>query len=96
MKAAITYVDNDKYTPALISGPFDGSAAAWRDQQREAVLLYSEPYLENRLVLVARRGGNVSAQSLAALKGRRIAIVEGYAYGDIDEATTPESTGEQP
>lgn len=84
VKAAITHVDNDKYTPALISGPYDGSAAAWRDKQREEVLLYSEPYLENRLVLVARRGGNVSAQTLAALKGRRIAIVEGYAYGDID------------
>ena len=86
VKAAITYVDNDKYTPALVSGPYDGSGAAWRDKQREQVLLYSEPYLENRLVLVARRGGNVSASSLAALKGRRIAIVEGYAYGDVDAA----------
>jgi ABC-type amino acid transport substrate-binding protein len=86
VKAAITHVDNDQYTPALISGPYDGSAAAWRDKQREEVLLYSEPYLENRLVLVARRGGNVSASSFAALKGRRIAIVEGYAYGDIDSA----------
>ena len=84
VKASITHVDNDKYTPALISGPFDGSAAAWRDKQREEVLLYSEPYLENRLVLVARRGGNVSASSFAALKGKRIAIVEGYAYGDVD------------
>jgi hypothetical protein len=78
------YVPNSEYTPALVSGPYSGSGAAWRDQQREAVLLYSEPYLENRLVLVARRGGNVSAQSLTALKGKRVAIVEGYAYGDID------------
>lgn len=84
--AEFTYVQNSQYTPALISGPYDGSGAAWRDQQREAVLLYSEPYLENRLVLVARRGGNVSAQSLAALRGKRIAIVEGYAYGEIDSA----------
>jgi polar amino acid transport system substrate-binding protein len=48
------------------------------------VLLYSEPYLENRLVLVGRRGSNVSAASFGALKGKRIAIVEGYAYGDVD------------
>ena len=79
-----TYVQNSQYTPALIGGAYDGSGAAWRDKQREEVLLYSEPYLENRLVLVARRGGNVSAQSLTALKGKRIAIVEGYAYGEID------------
>ena len=84
VKPDFTYVQNSQYTPALISGPYDGSGAAWRDKQREAVLLYSEPYLENRLVLVARRGGNVSAQSLAALRGKRIAIVEGYAYGEID------------
>ena len=84
VKADFAYVSNSQYTPALLSGQYDGSGAAWRDKQREAVLLYSEPYLENRLVLVARRGGNVSAQSLAALKGKRIAIVEGYAYGEID------------
>ena len=84
VKTSITHVDNDKYTPALLNGPFDGSAAAWRDKQRDEVLLYSDPYLENRLVLVARRGGNVSASSFAALKGKRIAIVEGYAYGDVD------------
>ena len=84
VSANFSYVSNSQYTPGLIGGPYDGSGAAWRDQQREAVLLYSEPYLENRLVLVARRGGNVSAQSFAALKGKRIAIVEGYAYGDLD------------
>ena len=84
VKADFTYVSNAEYTPALIGTEYDGSGAAWRDKKREEVLLYSEPYLENRLVLVARRGGNVSAQSLGALKGKRIAIVEGYAYGDID------------
>lgn len=84
VKTDITYVQNSEYTPALISGPYDGSGAAWRDSQREAVLLYSAPYLENRLVLVGRRGGDVSAPSLARLKGKRIAIVEGYAYGAID------------
>lgn len=78
------FADNAQFTNSLINGPFDGSPAAWRNKEREAALLFSEPYLENRLVLVARRGANVSAPSLAALKGRRIAVVEGYAYGDID------------
>ena len=59
--------------------------------------MFSDPYLENRLVLVARRGGNVSATSLAALKSRRIAIVEGYAYGEIESAgpTFVRSTSEE-
>ena len=71
-----------QFTPALLSDGYDGSAAAWRDADREQFLLFSQPYLENRLVLVGRRGENVAATSLADLKGRRIALVGGYAYGD--------------
>ena len=72
------FVDNAQFTPALIDGPFDGSPAAWRDSRREQAMLFSNPYLETRLVLVGRSGADVSATSLAALKGRRIAVVEGY------------------
>jgi len=80
--SATTFVDNARFTAAITSGPFDGSGAAWRDAARETALLFSQPYLENRLILIARRGGDVSAQTLAALKGRRLGVVEGYAYGD--------------
>lgn len=69
-------------TAALLEGRFDGSPALWRDPEREAKLVYSKPYLENRLVLVARRGDDVSAPALPALAGKRIALVDGYAYGD--------------
>ena len=69
-------------TGALLSGRFDGSPALWRDPERETKLVYSKPYLENRLVLVARRGIDVSAPALPALAGKRIALVDGYAYGD--------------
>src|SRR4029453_1882421 len=69
-------------TAALLEGKFDGSPALGRDKEREAKLVYSKPYLENRLVLVARKGYDVSAPALPALQGRRIALVDGYAYGD--------------
>jgi polar amino acid transport system substrate-binding protein len=80
------FVEAAKFTPALLTGPFEGSGAAWKDAERERVLLFSQPYLENRLILVARRGGDVSAKTLAEMKGKRVAIVEGYSYGDIDAA----------
>ena len=83
--ATTTFVEASQYTQALLSGPYDGSAAAWKDAEREKVLLFSQPYLENRLVLVGRKGADVKTSSLAALKGKRIAIVGGYAYGDIDD-----------
>jgi polar amino acid transport system substrate-binding protein len=84
-----TIVSPSEFTAKLLSGEFDGSAAAWRDAARERALLFSHPYLENRLVLVGRRGADVSAASLTALSGKRIAIVDGYAYGDTIENSGP-------
>jgi ABC-type amino acid transport substrate-binding protein len=81
LAAASTIVEAAQFTPALLTEAFDGSAAAWKDAERERVLIFSEPYLENRLVLVARRGNDASARGLTSLKGKRIAIVEGYSYG---------------
>ena len=76
---------------SIRSGKFDGSAALWHSPEREQFLLYSEPYLENRLVLVGKKGSNVSAGSLSELKGKRIAVVGSYAYGAlVEEAKTIE------
>ena len=83
--AKTVIVDEDNLTPSLLSGEFDGSAALWKDTQRERALIYSQPYLENRLILVGRQGSDVSATSLADLAGKRIALIAGYAYGDAVE-----------
>ena len=85
--AETVIVDEARLTPALLSGEFDGSAALWRDAERERALIYSQPYLENRLILVGRQGSDVSATSLADLAGKRIALVAGYAYGEAVETT---------
>ena len=82
VSAETAIVPEGTLTAALLEGRFDGSPALWRDPEREAKLVYSKPYLENRLVLVARRGVDVSAPALPALAGKRIALVDGYAYGD--------------
>lgn len=74
----------------LKSGTSDGSATTWHSDERDAFLLYSKPYLQNRLVLVGRAGADVSAKAFADLKGKRIGIVEGFAYGDVvDSAKEP-------
>ena len=89
LTATTTIVDASRFTSSLLSGQFDGSAAAWKDAARERALVFSQPYLENRLVLVGRSGADVSAKTLAELRGRRVAIVEGYAYGDTIDAAGP-------
>jgi polar amino acid transport system substrate-binding protein len=63
-------------------GEFDGSAAIWRNEVREKDLLFSAPYLENRLVLIGRSGSDVSATRMIDLAGKRVAAVGKYAYGD--------------
>jgi polar amino acid transport system substrate-binding protein len=78
-----------EFTASLLSGRFDGSAAAWKDQERERLLLFSQPYLENRLILVGRHGGDVTATTFASLAGKRIAIVEGYSYGEAIDGAGP-------
>jgi polar amino acid transport system substrate-binding protein len=89
LTARTTIVTADEFTPALLSGRFDGSAAVWKDPERERVLIFSQPYLENRLVLVGRHGADVSAKTLGDLKGRRVAIVEGYSYGESIDSAGP-------
>src|SRR5262249_29240370 len=87
--AKTTIVSAEEFTPALLGGRFDGSAAAWKSEERERALIFSQPYLENRLVLVGRHGVDVLAKSLADLKGKRVAIVQGYSYGDTIDSAGP-------
>jgi polar amino acid transport system substrate-binding protein len=67
---------------ALEEGKADGSAAMWKNPDREKYLLFSKPYLENRLLLVARKGDSVAFTKVSELAGRRLALTKGYAYGD--------------
>ena len=80
----------DQVIQGLKAGSYDGSAALWQSEERAEFLLYSHPYLENRLLLVGRKGSPVTATSFAELQGKKIGIVEGYAYGpELGQAKEP-------
>src|SRR3954453_9284971 len=87
--ATTAIVSAPQYSNALLAGLFDGSAAAWKDPERERELVFSQPYLENRLVLVGKHGTDVSAKALTDLKGKRVAIVDGYSYGQTIDTAGP-------
>lgn len=59
-----------------------GSAALWKTEEREQFLVFSEPFLQNQLMLVSRVGVEVNNLTNEQLKGRRIGLVTGYAYND--------------
>ncbi len=69
----------------LHSGKFDGSPGLWTSKERRKKYYYSKPYLYNQLVLVGRKGSDVSAVSFKDLGGKKIGVINNYAYGDFDK-----------
>jgi polar amino acid transport system substrate-binding protein len=68
-------------------GAIDGIAAAWRTPEREGYLMFSEPYLTNRIVPLISAGKLVTVHGVEDLEGLRVALVRSYAYGeDIEQA----------
>jgi ABC-type amino acid transport substrate-binding protein len=88
IEATTSIVEFGAVILGLQDGRFDGSGALWRTPERESFLIFSEPYLENRLVLVGRAGSDVSAARLSDLIGKRVAVVGSYAYGETVKNAT--------
>lgn len=70
----------------LAAGVFDGSPAMWQSADREAFLIFSDPLLENRLVLVGRKGADIDVESLDQLRDKTVGIVGSFAYGQMVSA----------
>jgi len=69
-------------------GDYHGSSALWKNAEREEYMLFSEPYLQNQLVLVGLKGANVSTPKLSNLLDKKVGIVGSYAYGpELAEAS---------
>ncbi len=72
----------DEVISQIDAGSYDGSGALWLSDERKRKYLFSNPYMQNQLILVGLKGSDVSASSLDDLKGKRLGVVENYAYGD--------------
>ena len=69
------------------TGAIDGIAAIWDAPGRDEFLLYSEPYLTNRIVPVVGRDGLLGIERLSDLAGLRVSMVTGYSYGEEIDVT---------
>ena len=72
----------------LKADKYDGCAAMWKTTEREAYLFFSKPYLESRIHLAGKKGSDVNITDLSQLKGKRLALVKGYAYGELVDSLT--------
>src|SRR6187551_2680766 len=89
-QASSTIVPDQTLSDQLRQGAFEGSVAMWQSAEREGFLLFSNAYLENRIVLVGLVGSDVRARSFKALAGKKVGIVAGYAYGpELEAAREP-------
>lgn len=74
--------DFESVMDGIVTKKYDGSAAFWKSEEREQVLYFSDPYLENQLILVGRKGSDVSLSYFSELEHKRIGLVKNYVYGD--------------
>jgi polar amino acid transport system substrate-binding protein len=72
-------------------GVYNGLAAAWYSDERAEELLFSEPYLSSKLIILKRRKETRHFTSLKQLSGARIGVRTDYAYG-VDLASIPRLT----
>ncbi|MDF0534794.1 transporter substrate-binding domain-containing protein [Shewanella sp. A32] len=63
-------------------GKNDLLLATWSSPERQKSLLFSEPYLKNRLRFIKRAGDPFEYTGLNSLQGKRIGIVNDYSYTD--------------
>jgi len=71
----------DKVIKGIELGALDGSGALWLSEDRQKLLLFSEPYLRNKLVLVTLKAKDHPVHSLDSVRGKSLALVENYSYG---------------
>lgn len=66
----------------------DALAAAWYTDERSKDLLFSEPYLDSKLILLKLRSLQGRVTNLKQLSGARLGVRADYAYG-VDFSAVP-------
>ncbi len=82
INSALIVSDFESVTEGISSGKYDGSPAFWKSKERGQTLVFSDPYMENQLILVGRKGTDVNQTFFSELEQKRIGLVKDYAYGD--------------
>jgi len=63
-------------------GVFDATCAIWKTPEREQDLLFSEPYLKNKISFLKKKNLSINYHQLSDLQGFIIGVLRGYAYND--------------
>lgn len=61
---------------------FDIILGTWLTEERTKFLIFSDPYLNNSLKFIKKKGSKFEYSDLKSLTGKSIGVVRGYGYGD--------------
>jgi polar amino acid transport system substrate-binding protein len=61
---------------------YDLLLGTWWTEERTGYLLYSDPYLENSVKFIKKKGSSFEYDGLASLSGKSVGVVRDYGYGD--------------
>jgi len=64
------------------AGDYDILPGTWHTRARAEKLLYSEPYVHNEIKFIKRKGEDFNYTDLKSLKGKTVAVIRDYRYGD--------------
>jgi len=64
----------------LQHGHFDGVVAIWRTEERDRLVLYSDAYYTNKIVVLARKDSTQAFTGPPDLAGKVIGVGRGYDY----------------
>jgi polar amino acid transport system substrate-binding protein len=54
----------------------------WFTKERTEYLMYSEPYLDNAIKFIKKKGDDFEYSDVESLTGKSVGIVRGYGYGE--------------
>jgi len=78
-----TYIDSwQRALEGVQIGVFDATCAIWKTPEREKDLLFSQPYLTNKISFIKKKETELNYRKLSDLQGFVIGIVRDYAYND--------------
>jgi polar amino acid transport system substrate-binding protein len=61
---------------------YDLLLGTWLTEERTKFLMFSDPYLNNSLKFIKKKGSSFDYSGLESLNGKSIGVVRGYGYGD--------------
>ncbi len=81
-KVEMEFVPWARAENGVVHGEYDILPPTWRIDEREKVLLFSDPYAYNEVKFLKRKGDPFEYTGMESLTDKTVGTIRGYGYGD--------------